>query len=60
LPRYGYFPPHMSMSPASSIRAYTSAGFDEVYVGSVGPETDGFFDFYGSQVLPRLREGDNR
>jgi G6PDH family F420-dependent oxidoreductase len=39
------------------IRAYTDAGFDEVYVGQVGPEQDGFFEFYARQVLPRLREG---
>ncbi len=37
------------------IRAYTEAGFDEVYVGQVGPEQDGFFEFYASEVLPRLR-----
>lgn len=38
------------------IRAYTQAGFDEVYIGQVGPDHDGFFDFYAGQVLPRLRE----
>ena len=40
----------------AGIRAYREAGFDEVYVGQVGPEAEGFFDFYASQVLPRLRE----
>jgi G6PDH family F420-dependent oxidoreductase len=39
------------------IRAYTDAGFDEVYVGQVGPDHDGFFEFYARQVLPRLHEG---
>jgi G6PDH family F420-dependent oxidoreductase len=39
------------------IRAYTDAGFDEVYVGQVGPDHDGFFEFYAGQVLPRLHEG---
>ncbi len=39
------------------VRAYREAGFDEVYVGQVGPDAEGFFDFYSSQVLPRLREG---
>jgi G6PDH family F420-dependent oxidoreductase len=39
------------------IRAYTQAGFDEVYIGQVGADQDGFFDFYAGQVLPRLREG---
>ncbi len=38
------------------IRAYTRAGFDEVYVGQVGADHDGFFDFYAGQVLPRLRK----
>jgi hypothetical protein len=40
------------------IRAYTDAGFDEVYINQVGPDYEGFFDFYADQVLPRLREGD--
>lgn len=40
----------------AGIRAYREAGFDEVYVSQVGPEAEGFFDFYASQVLPRLRE----
>jgi hypothetical protein len=35
---------------------FISAGFDEVYVSQVGPDVEGFFDFYGSTVLPRLRE----
>jgi G6PDH family F420-dependent oxidoreductase len=39
------------------IRAYTEAGFDEVYIGQVGGDHDGFFDFYAGHVLPRLREG---
>jgi G6PDH family F420-dependent oxidoreductase len=41
----------------AGIRAYREAGFDEVYVSQVGPGAEGFFDFYASQVLPRLREG---
>jgi G6PDH family F420-dependent oxidoreductase len=41
----------------AGIRAYTEAGFDEVYVSQVGPETDGFFEFYATQVLPELRKG---
>ena len=39
----------------SGIRAYTRAGFDEVYIGQVGGE-EGFFEFYAEQVLPRLRD----
>jgi hypothetical protein len=40
----------------SAVRAYTDAGFDEVCIGQVGGETEGFFEFYAGQVLPRLRE----
>ncbi len=39
------------------VRAYREAGFDEVYIGQVGPDAEGFFEFYARQVLPRLREG---
>jgi hypothetical protein len=28
-----------------------------VYISQVGPHAEGFFEFYASQVLPRLREG---
>jgi G6PDH family F420-dependent oxidoreductase len=38
------------------IGAFTEAGFDEVYVGQVGADQDGFFEFYAEQVLPRLRD----
>ncbi|MBO1335710.1 TIGR03557 family F420-dependent LLM class oxidoreductase [Streptomyces sp. VRA16 Mangrove soil] len=34
--------------------AYVDAGFDEVYVGQIGPDQQGFFDFYRSEILPRL------
>ncbi|MBO0775738.1 MAG: LLM class F420-dependent oxidoreductase [Actinobacteria bacterium] len=40
-----------------AIRSYAGAGFDEVYVGQVGPDHEGFFEFYAREVLPRLREG---
>lgn len=41
---------------AAGVLAYTAAGFDEVYVSQVGPDVEGFFEFYGATVLPRLRE----
>ena len=41
----------------AGIRAYVEAGFDEVYIGQVGGEHVGFFEFYADAVLPRLREG---
>ncbi|MCI3928036.1 TIGR03557 family F420-dependent LLM class oxidoreductase [Streptomyces sp. AN091965] len=40
---------------ARALSAYAEAGFDEVYVGQIGPEQQGFFDFYRSEVLPGLR-----
>jgi G6PDH family F420-dependent oxidoreductase len=39
------------------IRAFAGAGFDEVYIGQVGGDCEGFFEFYAKDVLPRLREG---
>jgi hypothetical protein len=41
----------------SAVRAYIDAGFDQVYIGQVGGQADGFFEFYAEQVLPRLHEG---
>ncbi|MBP0457551.1 LLM class F420-dependent oxidoreductase [Streptomyces montanisoli] len=40
---------------ASSVGAYADAGFDEVYVNQIGPDQTQFFDFYRTEVLPRLR-----
>ncbi len=39
-----------------AIRAYQEAGFDEVYVGQVGGRLEGAFEFFATQVLPRVRE----
>jgi G6PDH family F420-dependent oxidoreductase len=39
----------------SAIRAYADAGFDELYVGQIGPEQDAFFEAYRDRVLPRAR-----
>jgi G6PDH family F420-dependent oxidoreductase len=41
----------------AAVRAFTEAGYDEVYISQVGGEAEGFFEFYAGQVLPRLREG---
>jgi coenzyme F420-dependent glucose-6-phosphate dehydrogenase len=38
-----------------AIREYVDAGYDHVYVHQVGPDQDGFFDFYEGSVLPALR-----
>ncbi|MBV9450977.1 MAG: TIGR03557 family F420-dependent LLM class oxidoreductase [Streptosporangiaceae bacterium] len=40
-----------------AIEAYQQAGFDEVYLGQIGGNEEGFFDFASGQLLPRLREG---
>ncbi|MFF3071910.1 TIGR03557 family F420-dependent LLM class oxidoreductase [Kitasatospora sp. NPDC057904] len=37
---------------ADRLRSYVGAGFDEVYVGQIGQEQEGFFDFYREQILP--------
>ncbi|WP_037570210.1 LLM class F420-dependent oxidoreductase [Phaeacidiphilus oryzae] len=41
---------------AATLRAYADAGFDEVYVNQIGPDQQGFFDFYRTEVLPLLRD----
>lgn len=33
-----------------------AAGFDEVYVQQIGPDMDGFFDLYATEILPRARQ----
>ena len=37
---------------SSGIQEFADAGFDHVYVHQVGPDQDGFFDFYAREVLP--------
>ena len=38
-----------------AVRAYSNAGFDEVYVNQIGSDQDGFFAFYRDRVLPGLQ-----
>jgi hypothetical protein len=38
-----------------NIRKFTAAGFDHVWIHQIGPDQDGFFDFYEKQVLPKVR-----
>jgi hypothetical protein len=38
----------------AGIRRFVEAGFDHVYVHQVGPDQDGFFDFYAREILPDL------
>jgi alkanesulfonate monooxygenase SsuD/methylene tetrahydromethanopterin reductase-like flavin-dependent oxidoreductase (luciferase family) len=58
--RFGYFLSCEEYGPADLVRQARlaeEAGFDEVYIGQVGGEHEGFFEFYVDAVLPRLREG---
>jgi G6PDH family F420-dependent oxidoreductase len=36
------------------LQAFVDAGFDEIYVNQIGPEQDGFFEFYAEHVLPEV------
>ena len=36
------------------IRKYIDAGYDQISVHQIGPDQDGFFDFYEREVLPKL------
>jgi coenzyme F420-dependent glucose-6-phosphate dehydrogenase len=38
----------------AAIREYEEAGYDHVYVHQIGPDQEGFFDFYEKSVLPRF------
>ena len=38
----------------AAIQEVVDAGFDEVYVGHIGPRHDGFVDFYAREVLPHF------
>jgi coenzyme F420-dependent glucose-6-phosphate dehydrogenase len=35
---------------------FIDAGFDNVYIHQIGPDQEGFMDFYAREVLPRVRE----
>jgi G6PDH family F420-dependent oxidoreductase len=37
-----------------AIKQYIDAGFDEVYVSQVGPDQEGFLEFFSKEVRPRL------
>ena len=39
----------------SRLSKYAEAGFDELYVAQIGPDQEGFFRLYESEVLPALR-----
>jgi coenzyme F420-dependent glucose-6-phosphate dehydrogenase len=37
------------------IQAFAKAGYDHVYVHQVGPDQEGFFQFYQQEILPKFR-----
>lgn len=37
-----------------NLQAMVDAGYDEVYVGQIGPDQEGFLDFYAKEVLPHV------
>ncbi|MDQ4057664.1 MAG: TIGR03557 family F420-dependent LLM class oxidoreductase [Actinomycetota bacterium] len=37
-----------------NIEKFLDAGYDHVFIHQIGPDQDGFFDFYESEVLPKL------
>ena len=37
-----------------AIRGYADAGFDELYIGQMGPDQQGMIRFLREQVLPQL------
>jgi G6PDH family F420-dependent oxidoreductase len=37
------------------IQKYAAAGYDHIYVHQVGPDQEGFFQFYKKEVLPKFR-----
>ena len=39
-----------------TIQKYAEAGYDNIYVHQVGPDQDGFFRFYGREILPAVNE----
>ncbi len=38
----------------AALREYVDAGFDEVYVSQIGPDQEGFLEFWTKEVMPRL------
>ncbi len=39
---------------AETIKKYIDAGFDEIHVGQIGDDQQGFFDFWVEELAPRL------
>jgi G6PDH family F420-dependent oxidoreductase len=39
----------------AEIKKYVAAGFEQVYVHQVGPDQEGFFQFYQKEILPKFK-----
>ena len=39
---------------AEMVKKYIDAGFDEIHLGQIGDDHQGFYDFYARELLPRL------
>ncbi|ANZ38049.1 LLM class F420-dependent oxidoreductase [Lentzea guizhouensis] len=39
---------------AEKVKEFADAGFDEVYVQQIGPDQEGFFEFWAKEVVPLL------
>lgn len=40
----------------AAVREYVEAGYDEVYIGNMGPHHAEMIEFYGKEILPALRD----
>ena len=38
----------------AKVQEYVDAGFDEIFVGHIGPDHDAFVEFYAREVLPHV------
>jgi hypothetical protein len=45
-----------SAAHLEAIEQFADAGFDHVYVHQVGPDQDGFLDFYEREILSAARD----
>jgi len=39
----------------TAIEEYAEAGYDHVWIHQIGPDQEGFFEFYEEQIIPKLR-----
>jgi alkanesulfonate monooxygenase SsuD/methylene tetrahydromethanopterin reductase-like flavin-dependent oxidoreductase (luciferase family) len=39
----------------AAVREFADAGYDRVYIHQIGPDQEGFFQFYECEVMPKLR-----